>query len=320
MTVPPSMPSSALRGAVDLSSLGQRPPTPRPGGSPGSPAGAGAGAGPGGGGARVDGTDATFQQLMLGTQEVAAVVVLWSAAHPETEQAVTNAVAVAEGLGGRLRVIAVDIGANPGIAGAFQAQQIPVTVGVVAAQPVPLFPGVQPVEQMTALFTEFLRVAAENGVTGAFDLAATGSPGEPEPPPLSPEHEAAYDAIERGDLPAARAAYEAALKLNPKDADATAGLAQVGLLQRTAGVDPAAARAAAAAAPDDVDAQLLAADLDILGGHVEDAFARVLDVVRGTSEDERERARRHLLDLFEIVGAGDDRVGKARRALMSALF
>jgi putative thioredoxin len=98
------------------------------------------------------------------------------------------------------------------------------------------------------------------------------------------------------------------------------GLAQVRLLQRTEGVDLAAARAAAAAAPDDVDAQLLAADLDVMGGHVDDAFGRLVDTVRATSGADRDRTRTRLIELFEIVGSQDPRVGPARLALANALF
>ncbi|MGL5911811.1 MAG: tetratricopeptide repeat protein, partial [Phycicoccus sp.] len=98
------------------------------------------------------------------------------------------------------------------------------------------------------------------------------------------------------------------------------GLAQVRLMQRTAGLDAAAVRAAAAADPGDVAAATQVADLDVLGGHVDDAFARLLDLVRSTSGDERDRVRTHLLDLFAVVGATDERVRQGRTALMSALF
>ena len=101
---------------------------------------------------------------------------------------------------------------------------------------------------------------------------------------------------------------------------ARAGLAQVGLLQRTQDVDLRTAREAAARDPQDVDAQLLVADLDVLGGMVDDAFSRLVDLVRRTAGDERERVRVRLVDLFEVVGAEDPRVGPARRALASALY
>jgi putative thioredoxin len=62
------------------------------------------------------------------------------------------------------------------------------------------------------------------------------------------------------------------------------------------------------------------ADLDILGGHVDDAFKRLIDTVRATSGDDRDRARKHLVELFELIGPEDPRVGKSRLALANALF
>ncbi|MDO5711934.1 MAG: tetratricopeptide repeat protein [Micrococcales bacterium] len=307
MSDQPTMPRSAMRGAVDLSGIGQKPSTAPASGAPSS------------GGIRVDATEAGFQDVVLSTRDVAALVVLWSASHPETEAAVTNAVTVASEQEGRLRVIAVDVDANAGIAQAFGAEQIPMTLGLVAGQPVPLFPGVQPAQQLRPVVAEILNVAVQNGVTGRFDASADAAGAEPEPV-LDPNHEAAYDAIEAGDFAGAIAAYQRALKAHPADELAKVGLAQVNLMKRVSGIDAAAARAAAAEKPTDVDAQALAADLDLVAGHVEDAFLRLIDLVRATAEEERDRARAHLLELFEIVGPKDERVVKARRSLMSALF
>lgn len=314
MSDQPLLPRSAMRGAVDLSGIGQKPSA--------RPAGGGGGAGGGlAGGIRVDATEAGFQDVVLSTRDVAALVVLWSASHPETEAAVTNAVTVASEQDGRLRVIAVDVDTNPGIAQAFGAQQVPMTLGLIAGQPVPLFPGVQPAEQIRPVVAEILTVAAQNGVNGRIDVSDDGNgAGAETEPPLDLNHEAAYDAIEKGDFDAAITAYETALKANPADELATVGLAQVRLMKRVAGADLQAARAAAAANPTDVDAQTLAADLDLAGGHVEDAFLRLIDLVRATADEERDKARAHLLELFEIVGPKDERVVKARRSLMSALF
>jgi putative thioredoxin len=133
-------------------------------------------------------------------------------------------------------------------------------------------------------------------------------------------HQKAYDAIEAGDLAGAVTAYEQALAEWPGDELARVGLAQVRLIQRTQDVDAAAARAAAAADAADVDAQLRVADVDVLGGQVGDAFARLVDTVRLTSGAERDRVRARLLELFELVGADDPRVAHARVALANALF
>lgn len=323
MTQSPT-PSGALRGAVDLSSLSSAGPagSPRPAGPSALGGRAAPGDGDRAGGLLVTGSDAGFQDIILGTREVAALVVLWSSRHPETRGAIDAAVAVAQQFDGRLQVVEVDVETSPGVAQAFQVQQIPMTIGLVAGQPLPMFAGVSKPEQIKPVVDELLRVAAQHGVTGRVPTVAgaAGAGGVAEPPPLPPLHQEAYDALENGDLATAETAYRKALQENPGDEDARIGLAQVQLLARTANVDLQAARAAAAAKPDDVDAQILVADLDLLGGHLEDAFTRLIDVVRRTAGDDRERARQHLVELFDVTGPQDERVVKARRALMSALF
>lgn len=306
----PGSPSPALRGAVDLSSLG-RPPAPGA-----SPSGASSGV-------VLDVTDANLEAAILDTRDVPALFVLWDGQSPQTQAAVDNAVTAAQRVAGRLRVCSIDIRKAPGTAQAFQVQQVPVTLAIIGAQPVPLFAGVQPAAQLDAVVDQVLQLAAQHGVTGQFDLSAGPSDGDGDAeaiPDLPAAHAAAYEAIESGDYAAAIAAYEQALKDNPADADAKVGLAQVQLLRRVAAADAVAARAAAVERPADIDAQLLVADLDLSGGHVEDAFSRLVDLVRASADEDRERVRTHLLDLFEVVGATDERVVKARRALMSALF
>ena len=295
--------SASFRGAVDLSTLSQSTPAPGPAA---------------GNGLVIQGTDGGFQAIVTGTQKVPAVVVLWSQRMPASTDFVQVVTSVAASYEGRFQVVSVDVDVNPGLLQAFQVQSVPMTLGLVAGQPVPLFLGAQSAEQVRVYVDELLKLAAEHGVTGRFALEEPGEAEvEPELPPL---HQEAFDAIERDDLDAAAAAYTKALALNASDGDAAVGLAQVKLMQRTAGVDLQAARAAAAEDPTDVAAQMLMADLDVLGGHVEDAFVRLIDTVRATEGDERDTVREHLVELFAVVGAHDERVLKARRALMSALF
>ncbi len=266
----------------------------------------------------IEGTDGGFQAIVSGTQNVPAVVVLWSQRLPASADFVDVLATVAASYEGRFQVVSVNVDANPGLLQAFQVQSVPMTLGLVAGQPVPLFVGVQSAEQVRPYVDELLKLATEHGATGRVALtAASEADVEPE---LSPLHQEAFDAIERDDLDAASAAYAEALTQNPADGDATAGLAHVKLMQRTAGVDPQAARAAAAQSSTDIAAQMLVADLDVLGGHVEDAFVRLIDTVRATEGEERNTVREHLIELFAVVGAHDERVQKARRALMSALF
>ncbi|MFC8502740.1 tetratricopeptide repeat protein [Pedococcus sp. NPDC057267] len=314
-----------VRGAVDLSGLQSAAapagaaPTASTAPSAGGPAAAAPGV-PGRSGVVVEGTDANFQEIANASVSVPLLLVLWAARLPESRAYLDTVVSVAGSYEGRFQVVSIDVEANPTLLRAFQVQSVPVTMGMVQGQPVPMFAGVQAEATLRQVLDEFLGLAVQHGVAGRVDVSAAGAGQEGEEPPLPPLHQEAYDAIERGDLEAAAAAYTTALKQDPADADAQLGLAQVGLMQRTQGADLQAARAAAAEHPQDVAAQTLVADLDVLGGHVEDAFLRLIDLVRATSGDEREAARAHLLELFSVVGSHDERVRKARTALMSALF
>ncbi|HQY33660.1 MAG TPA: tetratricopeptide repeat protein [Actinotalea sp.] len=298
-----------VRGAVDLSSLG-RPAAPAPGGpATGTTSGV-----------VIDVTEANFPEVVQQSLTVPVVVVLW-APWSEVSTAVTaDLVAIAEEAGGRFLLARVDTEQNPQIAQAFAAQTVPAVVAVLKGQPVPLFQGAASPEDVRALIVQVLEAAAANGVTGTVAVGAPPAEEEPAEPPLPPLHQAAYDAIERDDLDAAVAAYTQAIAENPRDADAQAGLAQVELLRRTRDLDPATAMAAAEAAPRDVEAQLAAADLELLGGLVEDAYARLVALVRVTAGPEREATRVRLIALFAVVGDTDPRVLAARRALASALY
>lgn len=307
-------PGAVLRGAVDLSALRNRPQQPTDASANGQ------GAAPGGGGLVRDVTDQGFAQILELSRTVPVVVDLWAEwcgpckqLSPVLEKVVTE-------LGGRIVLAKVDVDANPQLAQAFRAQSIPLVVGLVAGQPVPLFTGAVPEQQVREVFAQLLALAAQNGVTGTLSADAGDADGSAEAPPLPPLHAEAFEAIEAGDYPRAIAAYEKALAENPRDADARAGLGQVRLLHRIAGADLQQARGAAAAAPTDVAAQLLVADLDVAGGHVDDAFDRLLDLFAALPADERAPVRERLLELFGVVGDADARVIRARGRLSSLLF
>lgn len=306
--------AAALRGAIDLSGLKNRP-------APGS-GGASAPTQAGQPGQVLEVTDATFQQAVASTTSVAAVLVLYSRAIAESVGFVDVVAQAAAQTGGRLQVMVADIDSALAIRQAFQVQSVPMVFGLVQARPVPLFGGVYSREEVAGVLGQLVELATQQGVTGtvASSDADGAQPHDDLEPELSGHHEAAFAAIEAGDFDGAREAYERALVEDPTDEDARLGLAQVGLLRRTVGTDLAAARSAAAERPTDIDAQLLVADLDVLGGHVEDAFTRLIDLVRRTSGEDRDRVRTHLIGLFDVVGPADERVRKGRSSLMSALF
>lgn len=318
MSDQPITPAS-LRGAIDLSGLAKKPARPA------APAGApGPGPGPA---ASVDDhlvrevDDVTFGDAVEQSMDVPVIFALYSGARPASRDHIDTLATIVREYAGRLVLANADIDVAMQIRQALQVQQVPMVLALVKGQPLPLYSGEQPQDAVREVFDKVLEAAAANGVTGRVPVgdgpAAAVQPQEPE---VSPLHEAAFSAIEAGDFDAAAAAYEQALTDDPKDEEAALGLGQVRLLQRTDGVDLHQARADAAAAPTDVAKQTVVADLDILGGHVEDAFVRLVDLVRVTSGDERNAARQHLLSLFDVVGAADPRVKKARTALMSALY
>ena len=318
---------AGLRGAVDLSSVSGGAPSGI--GAPATGAPAAGGGAPGVPAGLVTEVDATnLQEALTRTVQVPGLLVLWASEHPQTRALIDTVTQVAARQDGRVIVLTADLSTSPELLQAFQPllQQafgqptVPATFGLLQGQPVPLFPGLADAEQVGQAVEQLLQAAVQNGITGRADLGPVPGADEDAEPELPPLHQAAYDAIDRGDLAAAATAYEQALAENPSDEDARLGLAQVRLMERTTGVDLAQARAAAAADPQDIDAALVVADLDVLGGHVEDAFVRLVDLVRTTSGDERDRVRTHLIELFGVVGNDDERVRKGRTALMSALF
>jgi putative thioredoxin len=266
-------------------------------------------------------TEQTFPQLIQLSATVPVIVDLGASWSEQSAQVSAVLEAAAIDFDGRFLLAKADLQAQPQIAQAFQAQAAPTVVAVIKGQPVPMFEGVLPAEQIRAFIDELLKVAEANGVTGTLNdgsqAPAAAPAAEPELPPL---HQEAFDAIEAGNYAAAAAAYRRALAEQPADADAKAGLAQVELMQRLEGADAAAVRTAGAERPDDVEAQLAVADLDLSGGHVEDAFARVTSFIARSGGEDKETARKRLLELFEIVGPTDPRVTKARAALARALF
>jgi putative thioredoxin len=307
-----SNPGPSLRGAVDLSGLVRRANTPPP--APGSAPE------PSGSGLVVEVTEATFPQIVELSARVPVIVELYA---PGLAPALG---AIVESYGGRLVLATVDAQANPGIAEAFQVREVPAAAGILGGRPVPLFVGTPAEEQMRQVFDQLLQVAQQNGITGALDPNAppadgeAAAPAEPVEEPLPPLHQEAFDAISAGDYAAAVAAYRKAIAQNPRDTLAVAGLAQASLLQRLDGAVADDLRAAAAAAPGSVAAQLAVADLDVSGGHLDDAFARLLDLFPSLDGEGREAVRTRLLEYFEIAGADDPRVVAARRRLTLLLY
>lgn len=269
----------------------------------------------------VDATDATFEQVAQ-LSSVVPVVIHLGSARSEASQAIGGLLEqIVRELDGRAMLAMVDVDSNPGIAQAFGVQSIPSAAALVAGRPVPLFQGVMAEPQVRELFDQLMPLAAENGVAGR--VAAPDMGGEAPAPyekPIPEAHRPALDAAEAGDFAKSIEEWEKVLLKAPADHEARAALVQMKLLDRLSGRSADEIRMAAGQAPTDVDAQLAVADLDVSGGHIEDAFLRLLDLFAAQPADERGRVQDRLLELFEVVGVSDPRVIAARGRLANLLY
>ncbi|PPG07881.1 MULTISPECIES: tetratricopeptide repeat protein [unclassified Rathayibacter] len=318
-TVPP-LPGN-LRGAVDLSSLvNRRTPPAASAGAPAAPAAPGGA--PGANPLLLTAGDAEFDQVVQLSSRVPVIVDLRGSWSDQSQSMTALLEKAVVSYAGAFVLVGVDVESSPQLAQAFQVQSVPTVAAIIGGRPVPLFSGLVAEEQLRDLLEQVLQLAAQNGVTGTVPVegAAPAEGGEPEPEPLPPHHQEAYDAIDRGDYAAAITEYETAIAQNPRDDLAVAGLAQVRLLARLQGRTLDDIRSTAAAEPSNLDAQLAVADLDVSGGHVEDAFDRLLSMFPRLDAEGKAAVRARLLELFEIVGQTDPRVNKARARLTGLLY
>jgi putative thioredoxin len=303
-----------------------------------------------GGSAVIDVTEETFNSDVVERSRTTPVIIdLWAEWCGPCKQLSPVLEKLAGEAGGQWVLAKVDVDANPRLAQALQVQSIPMVVAVIGGQLVDGFLGALPEAQVKQWISQVV-AAAEQIAAGAGGAvpddaeqasgpAAAGQPGPggpagPPPPrpgpggpmgpggpdPSNPAFAEAQEAMQRGDMDAAADAFRRVLSASPADPVAKVGLARVELFRRLDSYDEAKVRREAAEHPDDVEAQSRVADIDVSAGHIEEAFDRLLGVVRRTSGDQRDEARRQLIGLFEIFPPQDPRVKKARGQLSSLLF
>lgn len=261
----------------------------------------------------VDVTDETFTtEVVERSMRVPVILDLWATWCGPCKQLSPILEKLATEAGGTWVLAKVDIDANPQIAQALRVQSIPTVLAIFQGQAVTGFQGALPEAQVRQWLDQLMGALAQYLPKDAQQAAGGQPQGDS-------DMLAAEQAIDRGDLDAAQAAYERVLARSPGNEDAKMGLAGIGLIRRAEGLDRAEV-SRRAADPADIDAQLQMADLEMLAGSADAAFKRLVDVVRRTSGDDRDRARLHLLGLFETLPQGDPAVTAARRNLASALF
>lgn len=295
-------------GAVDLSGLTAAQPTEN--------------AAPGGANYAVEVTEASFEVIAQQSTRYPVVLLLVSGRDASSSQVQRDLTQTINAAQGRLLLGLVDVDTQPRIAQALGVAAVPTAIALLGGQMAPLFQGTRDRADIQAVVDQIVQVAAANGLAGRAapqPVAADAGESAGEEAALDPRFTAADEALQTGDFKQAVAEFDKLLKANPRDTEAQAGRAQASLLLRTSNLD-AQVIAAAEAHPDDLDAQLAAADLDLITGDAQAAFDRLIDLIRRTSGPERDQVRVRLLELFDTMDGADPVVKKARRALSMALF
>jgi putative thioredoxin len=271
----------------------------------------------------VDVTEESFQPEVLDRSfQLPVLILMTSARSPASEQLSTSLEQLARTGNGTWILARVDVDANPRLAQALQVQAVPTAFAVLGGQLVPGFQGSLPEDQLREFVAAVLQAGRDAGLpasgappASAEDDQAAGPPEEPD----DPRFVAAEQALQDGDYPLAAQRYQAILDAEPGNSEAAIALRQVRLFERVEAIDPELA-ARADGAPEDVEAQLAAADLAFASNDADAAFDRLLRVLRAAPADERDPLRQRLIEYFDLLGPDDPRVAPARRELARVLF
>lgn len=315
-------PGVSLAGAVDLEALKHQVKA-EPGQAGGAPAA---------GGYVIDTTENTFQAMVQTSATFPILLLLWVSTDDRLFSMARALGDAVNGLNGQIQLSRIDIATNPSIAQALQVQGAPALFALISGRPMPLLqglPGDDELKQLTdEVIPKIIQAAAQSGVNGtapysgdpdsdaAASTGATGADTEQVPP----EHAEAHRLAEEGDYAGAAAEYARVMESDPSDALAAREHAKALLLARSGSADVREVRAAAASAPDDVEAQLAVADIDMIGGQIQDAFDRLLDFLAAGHKGDLEAVRQRLLEYFTIPEPTDPRLARARRRLATLMY
>lgn len=292
-------------GAFDLSTLS-------------SQGNAGPGAGSATGSFVIEVNEANFNQVATSSQQYPVVLELTVGSDAACQQLDRVLVELTNAAGGRWQLGRINVEEQPRIAQALGVQAVPTVLALIGGQLAPLFQGTRDKSEILPLLDQVVMLAVQSGVTGRARPSAPAEPDEEAAP--DPRFAAADAALAAGDYARAVAEFDKLLVANPRDAEAAAGKAQAGLLARTDGIDLASVVTAAEQSPDDRDAQLAAADVELMTGQVDQAFDRLIALIRRLTGDEREQVRLRVVELFKTMDPNDPVLLRHRRNLSSALF
>ncbi|KFI69564.1 tetratricopeptide repeat protein [Bifidobacterium magnum] len=319
-------PGFSLAGAVDLESLKHKVDA-----EPGTEGGA-----PAAGGYVIDATEQMFNSLVQNSATYPILLFMWVPTDNRLFPLATKLGDAVNAMNGQLQMARIDISQAPQIMQAFQLQGAPALFALIGGRPMPIIAGMPSEEEtqqiIDTVLPQLVQLAAQAGVTGSAPYMG-GAEGannagaedgaedaEAAEPAIPAAHEEAHRLAMEGDYAGAAAAYEQVLESDPNDTLAARERAKALLLARSANADVREVREAAAANPDDVNAQLAVADIDMIGGQIQDAFDRLLDFVAAGHKSEIEPVRQRLLEYFLIPDATDERLNRARRRLATLMY
>lgn len=316
---PQPRPGISLAGAVDLSSIKHQVQA-QPGQKGGAPAA---------GGYVIDVSAESFRSVIESSRTYLVLLYVWVPDDDRLFDFTRELQEAVDKLDGKIQLARVDAKKYPDVISALGVAGAPALVAVIGGRPIPVtqgLPGPGEDKQILDLLPRLVQVAVRAGVTGTAPKmdkpSESGQDSDSDTDnseQIPPEHAKAHELAMQHDYAGAALEYKKVLDNNPDDRLAARERAKALLLARSGQADVNAVRAAAAAKPDDEDAQLAVADVDMIGGQVEDAFSRLLDFI-AAHPAKRDEARKRLLSYFPMLPDGDPRVGRARRRLAVLLY
>lgn len=292
---------------------------------------------PSAGGYVIDVNEQTFQAMVQTSVSFPIILLVWQKSDETSYDLAQKLADSITALDGRMQLARIDADESPSIAQALRAQQLPAVYGLVGGRPMPICQGLPSADELQQISNDILpqlvKVAEKSGVAGmapyvdsgdsagdsgvgnnSADSAVAGDSSD-----VPPEHKIAHEAAMNGDYALAASEYEKVLQANPNDSLASRERAKALLLGRNANTNVDAVRKAAGDNPGDASAQFAVADVDMIDGHIEDAFSRLLDFLAG-HRDSADVIKERMLEYFAMLPAGDERLNRARRRLAVLLY